>query len=332
MRPESDYLPYLDGWRGLAVALLLVGHFLPINGIDLGLVGVNLFFVLSGLLMTRVLFVKKTDIPTFYRRRIARILPSVAVFLLVTTAGYTAFGTQIFWSQVWAAATFTNNYFLGLSGERTLPFGHIWSLSVEEHSYIALSLLAILSRRRGSDGKLLIFLVSSAMAMVAIIYWVRLPNEELPRLWMHSEIAAFGIFSSGFLSLCHRQIDKVAFPAFATPTLLCVGICSHWWSVPYPFRTIVGCGCLALAVNLLGRKRDIVTIALEWAPLRKLGMWSFSIYIWQQLFYAHPDGTLLGGVLRIFASIIVGIAAYYLIEFPARKWLNNVEWRPAHAW
>jgi peptidoglycan/LPS O-acetylase OafA/YrhL len=165
------------------------------------------------------------------------------------------------------------------------------------------------------------------MALIAIIYWMTVPGKDLPRLWMHSEIAAFGIFASGLFFLCQPQIDRIAFPAISTLALLVVGICAHWWSVPYPLRTIVGCGCLAAAVNLLGRQRDIVTAVLEWTPLRMLGIWSFSIYLWQQLFYANLDRMNLNGVVGISASIIIGIAAYYLIESPARKWLNDANWR-----
>ena len=71
----NRHIPYLDGWRGLAVAFLLLGHFFPVDGINFGTVGVHLFFVLSGLLMTRILFVQKVPLALFYQRRIARIFP-----------------------------------------------------------------------------------------------------------------------------------------------------------------------------------------------------------------------------------------------------------------
>ena len=67
---------YLDGWRGLAIGILLIGHFFPVPGINLGAVGVNLFFVLSGWLMARLLFVQQVSSASFYRRRISRIFPA----------------------------------------------------------------------------------------------------------------------------------------------------------------------------------------------------------------------------------------------------------------
>ena len=72
-RPPFDYL---DGWRGLAIVLLLADHFFPVPGINFGALGVNFFFVLSGWLMTHLLFVQLTPIDVFYRRRIARIVPA----------------------------------------------------------------------------------------------------------------------------------------------------------------------------------------------------------------------------------------------------------------
>lgn len=91
-QPQSGYLPYLDGWRGLAIFFLLAGHFFPLPGINFGAVGVNLFFVLSGFLMARLLFVDAVPIPTFYRRRAARIFPAVACLLAIIVAVYLATG------------------------------------------------------------------------------------------------------------------------------------------------------------------------------------------------------------------------------------------------
>lgn len=136
---SEKYLPYLDGWRGLAIAFLLVGHFFPVPGLGLGTIGVNLFYVLSGLLMARLLFVDRVPIPVFYRRRISRIMPGFLVFVALVTLAYLVLGKPVAWSEVATALTFTKNYFLASAEETAMPFGHIWSLSVEEHSYILLT-------------------------------------------------------------------------------------------------------------------------------------------------------------------------------------------------
>lgn len=72
---------YLDGWRGMAIISVLISHFLPATGFSLGKFGVDVFFVLSGMLMSNILFVKRTAITTFYKRRISGILPVFVVFV-----------------------------------------------------------------------------------------------------------------------------------------------------------------------------------------------------------------------------------------------------------
>src|SRR5262249_7449032 len=80
---SAPHVPFLDGWRGLAIASLLVGHFAPLPGVvNFGRMGVELFFVLSGRLMAEILFVRRFPIPAFFRRRIARVWPALFVFVI----------------------------------------------------------------------------------------------------------------------------------------------------------------------------------------------------------------------------------------------------------
>jgi|SRR5450755_3109959 peptidoglycan/LPS O-acetylase OafA/YrhL len=92
-----------DGWRGLTIGFLLVGHFFPVPGINLGSVGVTLFFVLSGWLMTRLPFLQEMPIRTFYRRRVSRIFPIHFFFIAAMVAPYLLLGLPI--DTVDAAAT-----------------------------------------------------------------------------------------------------------------------------------------------------------------------------------------------------------------------------------
>lgn len=317
---ETTHLPYLDGWRGLAITFLLVGHFFPVPGINLGVVGVHLFFVLSGLLMARILFIKHAHLPTFYRRRIARIVPSAAVYIMAVVLWCFASGREIDWRQVAAAATFTNNYFQ--SPESTIPLGHIWSLSVEEHSYVALSLLAVLTRLGMARAQHAVGAAAILTAACAYAYWALLPGVRTSAFNMHSEVAAFGIFASAFLAISLGRWRPWR-PAFVVPALLAAGLAAHWWSVPAALKVTIGCAALAAAVNLLDRAPRAVHAVLNTAALRKLGTWSFSLYLWQQPFYlmVHQQGMAPAAGLAV--SVAAGIAAYYAIERPARRYLNR---------
>ncbi len=315
------HIPYLDGWRGLAIACLLIGHFFPVPGINLGTVGVALFFVLSGLLMARVLFLQKTDLRTFYQRRIARVFPSIAVYLTVVSCAFMLAGQPIALAELLPAMTFTNNYFV--TSNWTMPFGHIWSLSVEEHSYVVLSLAAAWSRLRGGRG---ISSMGAVLAMVVLAtgMYSLAPAPVPPNVFLRSEVASFGIFFSGFaLLVFHFRGLHPAWP-WCAPLLLAIGVAAHWWSVPAGIRILVGWGALALAVNTMAQAPRRFLAVLEWAWLRKLGTISFSLYLWQQPFYqlVHHDGMPpLPGLLL---ALAVGTAAFYLIERPMRRYLNSL--------
>jgi peptidoglycan/LPS O-acetylase OafA/YrhL len=320
----KTHVPYLDGWRGLAILLLLIGHFFPVPGINFGAIGVALFFVLSGYLMSSILFVDKLPLSVFYRRRASRILPSAAVFLAVVALVYVLTGREISTYELLTAATFTNNYFV--SAERwTMPVGHIWSLSVEEHAYILLSLLALSCRARKASGLLELGIVAGLSAAIAALYWFAFGSKSAPGLWLHTEVAAFGIMASGFLLLAFRTRRPAlpAIAALAAPVLLMLGICAYWWRVVPPASLVVGCAAFALALNLLERSPGLFRRALEWRPLRQLGVWSYSLYLWQQPFYMlrHREG--LPAPLALACALAVGIAAFYIVERPARRWLNR---------
>ncbi len=77
----TAHLDYLDGWRGLAILLVLQGHFMVIPGWHSGRMGVDVFFCLSGLLMSRLLFQRRVPLGTFYKRRLSRILPAFLLYL-----------------------------------------------------------------------------------------------------------------------------------------------------------------------------------------------------------------------------------------------------------
>ncbi len=317
----------------MAIAFLLVGHFFPVPGINFGTIGVNLFFVLSGLLMGRLLFVREVPLPQFYKRRIARIFPAVIVFLALVVLWHALSGRVISWTEVLAALTFTNNYFIKVPTETFMPFGHIWSLCVEEHSYIVLSLLAVLARRKMMPAFWSVLAAVAAMFAIAICYQLMYQGRELAFHMAHSEVSALAIFGS-VLILLHFQGRKI--PSLNVPLyggLFLFGIVLHWWSVPGLLRTLFGIGALALAVNLLDHAPRLMQKALEWYPLRQLGLWSFSLYLWQQPFYMAMHRHEISAPLGLALGLLCGLASFYLVENPARLYLNN-RWdapRPAAA-
>jgi peptidoglycan/LPS O-acetylase OafA/YrhL len=204
-----------------------------------------------------------------------------------------------------------------------MPFGHIWSLSVEEHAYIVLSLLALLARRTRLAPSVAIGVCASVFAGFGIWYWSHYSGPALTfGLLLHTEVAAYGIFLSGLLLLLMRgrQLPMFSWPLF--PALVGAGIALHWWSVAAPVRTILGVGLFALAINLLRAAPPSVKSVLSLRGLRQLGVWSFSIYLWQQPFYLAMHHNELPPVIALMLAVVTGIVSFYFIEQPARAYLN----------
>jgi peptidoglycan/LPS O-acetylase OafA/YrhL len=318
------HMPYLDGWRGLAIVCLLLGHFLPVRGMNLGGLGVNLFFVLSGLLMGRLLFLDQVPIRTFYRRRIARIFP-LAYFFLIAIACWTIWSARAFdWTELAAASVFMNNY---IRPDRpVMPFGHFWSLCVEEHSYIMLSLVACGVRAGYFSALRAIAALLLCSIAIGAIYTLTYAGPDLyHERWLRSEISSFGIIVSAFILVLFKgYTGRVS--GLVIVGLVVLGLALHWWRVPPFWRTFAGVAALAVAINLLERAPGWIHALLSPAPLRQLGIWSFSIYVWQQPFYVAVHEGKLSVAAGLALSLLAGIVSFYLIEKPAREWLNR-RWR-----
>ena len=148
---ETKHLAYLDGWRGLSIFLVFAGHFSLIPAIYgkefyTARAGVEFFFALSGRLMAEILFLKQTPIMLFYWRRVSRIFPGLLWLILVLLFVGDVSAEGISLSDAIVCLTFTANYF-----PPSDPVGHVWSLCVEEHAYIILSMIAVFSRHRTMD-------------------------------------------------------------------------------------------------------------------------------------------------------------------------------------
>jgi peptidoglycan/LPS O-acetylase OafA/YrhL len=145
------HLAFLDGWRGLAILLVLVGHFwLDAIVPGVSVLGVTLFFVLSGRLMAEILFEQNVPLPSFFARRLSRVYPGLLFFVLAVTLIFAGTGYRHGIVAVVSALTFTLNYAM-IYGHPAALIDHLWSLCVEEHGYVLLALLALLMRARKWD-------------------------------------------------------------------------------------------------------------------------------------------------------------------------------------
>jgi peptidoglycan/LPS O-acetylase OafA/YrhL len=314
-------LLYLDGWRGLSIALVLIGHFLPVPGINLALLGVEFFFVLSGRLMAEILFIENYPLKAFFKRRFSRIYPALLVFVLAGMVLFAGTFVAYKWKAALTALTFTYNY-VGILINRAGALDHIWSLCVEEHAYVALALISVLVARR----RLAVVLAALAvLSMVsgAVSYWVFQLGFDASYWRTDTHIASILVSALlCWLKTFPRWRAAMQHPAIA-PVAVLLGTLFFLDAVPMPLHYMAGTLFLAIAVNTLDFAPVRLTGLLSWRPAAQLGLWSYSLYLWQQPYYkfvyfkGSPALPMLG------LTFACALGSYYLVENPARRWLNR---------
>ncbi|TIU32506.1 MAG: acyltransferase, partial [Mesorhizobium sp.] len=315
-------LAYLGGWRGLSIALVLIGHFFPVPGINLGVLGVEFFFVLSGRLMGEILFIERFPLKKFFKRRFSRIYPALLVFVATAMIGLAGTFIAFKWKAALTALTFTYNY-AGILVNRAGALDHIWSLAIEEHSYVILALISVVVSGRANVVRLLVALSLLAMANGAISYWALGMDYETS--YWRTDVHIASILLSA--AICLLKADgrlpaflrnqHVALAAAAGAVLLFLD------PVPTPVHYILGVPLLALAVNALDFAGGYLTGLLSSRPMVMLGLWSYSLYLWQQPFYKFVYDRDSAPIPMLAAVFACALASYYIVEKPARGWLNR---------
>lgn len=312
-----------DGWRGLAILLVLVGHFTFSKWVWEERLGVDVFFVLSGMLMSNILFLDRMALRDFYIRRFSRVVPALVVFLCATFAISLILKYDFKTIEFVASLFFIRTYF-PVEPEyfsAVIPTGHLWSLNVEEHSYIAMSLLSLVLIARGKVAAALMLLYVLSVG-VNLYNYANLPAIEFNYSLIRTESAmGFIAFSAAYNLL--RKDYAISLHAQVPLLFFVIAFLCYLDSVPIWCMFVFAPILLGVAVNHLLDASRLVKNALTSVPLRWLGILSYSIYLWQQIFYklyyALPGKEVTGFIL----SIIVGAGSFFIIENPVRNYINK---------
>lgn len=319
---SNKRLSYLDGWRGLAILFVLVGHFYfskdaTSESFRVGRLGVELFFVLSGRLMADILFVKSFPLKQFYKRRISRIYPGLLVFGFITY--WATHGTSYAFGKlpILAAVTFTFNYCTLFPWfYKPDMMGHLWSLCIEEHAYILLGIIAYFNRKMGLNAARVVFILAIlSMLDGAISTWL-FKSDYYATYWRSdAHISSIFIACSMYLWGRHNPVS-----GWITAMAFINGIIFSLPTFSDPIHYIVGTSFLALSISTLDYS-PIAASLLSWRMLRWFGIASYSIYLWQQPFFNAV--WLVDSPYLIVFGVTCGILSFALIETPARRWLNS---------
>jgi len=313
-------IDYLDGWRGIAIALVLIEHFAGFHLPKVGRLGVDIFFVLSGMLMSRILFEKKTPLRIFYSRRFSRILPVFLLFVIASYAGSYFIKLDFSATEVLTTLAFLRTY---IPTEPNLwatkvPIGHLWSINIEEHFYIILSLITLIRLPKYANALLLMIIgVITIYITVLYIRFSHMPSEGYA---LRTECASTCLFFSAGYCLLKDKLTPYINPSVPILTC-CLSVVCYTHFVPWYFTFIVAPALLAFSVNHLSEAPQVFQQLLSLLPLRLLGVWSYSIYLWQQPFYSFKSVFPSG--LAFATAMLLSVASFYLFENPTRTWLNR---------
>jgi peptidoglycan/LPS O-acetylase OafA/YrhL len=340
----------LDGIRAISICLVLAWHlqyfrqgsWLPSQW-DYGTLGVYIFFVISGYIITKLLIAERgrtgdISLGAFYWRRAFRILPPLLLFLIgvyiLTLYGLSTSSPR----YLLLALTFTRNYFPG----RFASLRHLWSLSVEEQFYLLWPfLLKRLSDRSAS--KLLLVVIFTA-PMIRLVY-VLAGASSVALAW-HFESVADGLAFGCFLAInqeklhANRLYMRFCGSRWALLILPCITLVGAWQVSPVLYEAL-GKSLIFLSATLfvdasILQYDSIQGRILNSLPLVLLGHWSYSLYLWQQVFLLEPRGTKPYAYfpLNLALALLASIGSYYLVEQPlircGRILLNRVKYHKSH--
>lgn len=337
------YRADIDGLRAVAVIPVVAFHtHLPFFGG--GFVGVDVFFVISGYLISSIIFDEvnagRFSVVSFYERRIRRIFPALLAALLVTCAFAYRYllpsELEAFAKSVLAATFSVSNfyfwevsgYFAQASGQQ--PLLHTWSLSVEEQFYLLFPLTLVLLRRI-FPGRLRTF-VLAATALSFIASAIQAFSEPMTAFYFpHSrawELLLGTILAIEIIPPIHRQwLNEVV---TAAGLLLIIGAVTLFTvTLPFPgISALVPCVGAGLIIHGGRGGETLTTRALSSAPLVFIGVISYSLYLWhwpllffQNNFSLLPTG-LPGPLVKsiiFLSSIALATLSWRFVEQPFRR-------------
>ncbi|WP_431323991.1 acyltransferase family protein [Rhizobium sp. YTU87027] len=323
----------IDGLRAIAVVPVVLWHagFTPFSG---GFVGVDIFFVISGFLITGIIIHEldegRFSLARFYERRARRILPAlfVVVVACVPFAWFWMLPDMLenFGQSVVATLLFANNLLLAkTSGYWDLeaefkPLLHTWSLGVEEQYYVLFPLLLLILWRWGRKSAL----VATAVILLASFITCEIGGHLSPQVNFYLTTSrAWEILVGSICAFVGLRLSRRSNEALSAVGLLLIAVSIFFYdkNVPFPsLFTVVPVVGTAL-VLLFARQGTIACSMLSLPPLVGIGLISYSVYLWHQPLFAFARTYSLDPLTPAVMSALV--AATFIFAWLTWKFVET---------
>jgi peptidoglycan/LPS O-acetylase OafA/YrhL len=354
LKTPAKYRPDIDGLRAIAIISVVFFH-AAFPGFSGGFVGVDVFFVISGFLITSLLFNEavstgRVSLSAFYARRVRRLMPAgllvVAVTLLLggifmapvsddqRSLARSAMTVAVFGSNFYFFAT-TRGYFD--SPSFTMPLLHTWSLALEEQYYLIWPLLMLLvfhvsraSRAEGPMRKRAVWALSVMLLVSLVVCIVTTPGYQnfafylLPaRVWEFAIGGLAGLAGSAFYVRLRWCAEGLAVAGLA---MIACSVVALNEGTPFPgWAAILPVfGATLLIVGMTANERGVVRRMLASRPMVWIGLLSYSWYLWHwpllSIYRTYNLGVLdiAGNALIVALALVLAGLTYRWIERPIR--------------
>ena len=345
------YKPALDGLRALAVLAVLLYHG-GVSWAQGGFLGVDLFFALSGYLITALLLAERgetgrVDAKSFWMRRAKRLLPALFLMMLVLAAYVALFASpeeaQRLRADGTATILYVANWWYALSGasyfEAFHPsmFRHTWSLGIEEQFYLVWPLLFIggMAWMKGRTKHFAVVVVGFAVISAALMFMLYSPNDDPSRVFYGTDTRAQALLLGAALALLlhgrdvRRLTDRWGVVLGAAALVGCFAMFGltndHMgWLYEGGFF-LMGLIAVVSIASAAGDQTTVVNRALSWKPLVWIGSISYGLYLWHWPIFVFLDEnrTQIEGypllALRLAVTFVVAALSFYFVEKPVRR-------------
>jgi peptidoglycan/LPS O-acetylase OafA/YrhL len=340
MEKLSNRIPSLDGLRTLSIVLVISGHWLHVLGYggagNLGNLGVRVFFVISGFLITGLLLreLEKTsdvNLLKFYFRRTLRIFPPFYFYLLVIfLAVFLGFIFVPLKSLLFASA-----YVSDYANPSNWLLGHTWSLAVEEQFYLLFpTVLLILGIRKTKIFLFLVVLASPFIRLADFHFFGSEPIWVVKGFHANMDALAIGCLLALFYERLHRnsfyQTLLKSRIVFVLPLIILLANSQSdhpriFLGASFSVINLLVAFCIDWAVTNAGSAAGRI---LNSAPAVTLGMMSYSIYLWQQPFF-NPDnpGFWTQTPFNFIGLAAMSLISYCVVEKYSLRWRQRLEER-----